>query len=201
MSSRDPVRCSGVLKSGAKILLLLISGAAALTQALPDDRDQPIHITADKALRDEKKGVTIYSGNVQLVQGSMELEADKLTIFHTSEDANEIIAEGRPAKMRQQPEVDKGIVNAHAEVIHYFRTEDRVHLQTNARIEQDGAVVAGDSIEYQIAKQLITAESDQSQKGNKVVVVIPPNVQQKESHKENPAAGQIEGESGATKGE
>ena len=205
MSSRNLVRYATVLKAGTRILLLLMSGAAALTQALPDDRDQPIHITADKALRDEKKGVTIYSGNVQLVQGSMELEADKLTIFHTSEDANEIIAEGRPAKMRQQPEVDKGIVNAHAETIHYFRTEDRVHLQTNARIEQDGAVVAGDSIEYLIAKQLITAESDQTQKGNKVVVVIPPNVQQKEDHKKDKVEKQVEdhpeGESGATKGE
>jgi len=201
MSSCDPVQQAGLLKSGAKILLLLMSSAAALTQALPDDRNQPIHITADKALRDEKTGVTIYSGNVQLVQGSMELEADKLTIFHTSEDANEIVAEGRPAKMRQQPEVDKGIVNAHAEVIHYFRTEDRVQLQKNARIEQDGAVVAGDSIEYQIAKQLITAESDQTQKGNKVVVVIPPNVQQKQSPKENQTGDQTEGESGTTKGE
>lgn len=201
MSNRDPVRYAAILKSGANILLLLIGCAAALAQALPDDRNQPIHITADKALRDEKKGVTIYSGNVQLVQGTMELEADKLTIFHTSEDANEIIAEGRPAKMRQQPELNKGIVNAHADVIHYYRTEDRVHLQTNARIEQDGAVVAGDSIEYQIAKQLITAESDQTQKGNKVVVVIPPNVQQKESHKANQAGDKVEGESGATKGE
>jgi len=178
-----------MLKSCARMLLLLLSVPAVLTQALPDDRDQPIHITADKALRDEKKGVTIYSGNVQLVQGSMELEADKLTIYHTSENADEIIAEGHPAKMRQQPELHKGIVNAHAEVIKYFRTEERVHLQTDARIEQDGAVVAGDSIEYFIAKQLITAESDQTQTGNKVSVVIPPNVQQKE------------GDSGATKSE
>ena len=160
--------------------MLLATFSSVLAQALPDDRDQPIHITADKALRDEKKGVTVYSGNVQLVQGSLELEAEKLTIYHTTEDADEIIAEGHPAKMRQQPELNKGIVNAHAEVIKYFRTEERVHLQTNARIEQEGAVVAGDSIEYLIAKQLITAESDKTQQGNKVVVVIPPNLQQKE---------------------
>jgi lipopolysaccharide export system protein LptA len=159
---------------------LALSLPALFAQALPDDRDQPIHITADKALRDEKKGVTIYSGNVLLIQGSMELEADTLTIYHKTESADEIIAEGRPAKMRQQPELDKGIVHAHAGLITYFKVEDRVHLQTDARIEQDGAVVAGDSIDYYIAKQLITAESDQSQKGDKVVVVIPPSLQKKE---------------------
>jgi lipopolysaccharide export system protein LptA len=179
MSSGGSDHYARLLKSCVRTLLLVCL-PAAFTQALPDDRDQPIRITADKALRDEKKAVTIYSGNVQLVQGSMELEAEKLTIFHTSEDAEEIIAEGHPAKMRQQPELTKGIVNAHAEVIKYFRAEERVHLQTDARIEQDGAVVAGDSIEYFIAKQLITAESDQTRPGERVEVVIPPSLQQKE---------------------
>jgi lipopolysaccharide export system protein LptA len=180
MSSCGADQFAKLSKSCARMLLLLLSLPALLTQALPDDRNQPIHITADKALRDEKKRVTIYSGHVQLVQGSLELEADTLTIYHTSEDAEEIIAEGNPAKMRQQPEVDKAIVKAHANVIHYFRTEDRVLLKIDASIDQDGAVVTGNSIEYLIAKQLITAESDQTQEGNKVVVVIPPNVQQKE---------------------
>jgi lipopolysaccharide export system protein LptA len=189
MSSRGRDQYARLLKSCARMLLFFLILPAVLTQALPDDRNQPIHITADKALRDEKKGVTIYSGHVQLVQGSMELEADKLTIYHTSEDAEEIIAEGHPAKMRQQPELDKGIVNAHAEVIHYYRTEERVLLQTDALIDQDGAVVAGNSIEYLIAKQLITAESDKAQPDERVEVVIPPNVQQKE------------GSSGATKSE
>lgn len=180
MNSGSHNRYVRLLKYGTRILCVLLTFTAVLAQALPDDRDQPIHITADKAQRDEKKGVTIYSGNVHLVQGSLELEAEKLTIFHTSQDAEEIIAEGHPAKMRQQPEMNKAIVDAHANIIKYYRTEERVHLQTDARIEQDGAVVAGDSIEYLIAKQLITAESDKTRQGTKVVVVIPPSLQQKE---------------------
>lgn len=181
MSTCGPVQHVRVLKSCARILLLLLSLPAALTNALPDDRDQPIHITADKALRDEKKGVTIYSGNVQMKQGSMELEADTLTIYHTADEANEIIAEGHPAKIRHQPELDKEVVNGHANVITYYRSEERVHLQTDARIEQEGAIVDGDSIEYLIAEELITAESDQTREGNKVVVVIPPNLQEKDN--------------------
>lgn len=171
-----------LLKSFASILLLLLCLPMAFTHALPDDRDQPIRITADKALRDEINGVTVYSGHVQFVQGSMELEAEKLTIYHTSEDAEEIIAEGLPAKMRQQPEINKGIVNAHGEVIKYYRKEDRVLLQKNARIEQDGAVVEGNSIEYLIAKQLTTAESDPANPDGPVVVVIPPSVKKKEDN-------------------
>ena len=155
-------------------LLLLLILTTGLVQALPDDRDQPIHISADKALRDEKQGFTIYSGNVEMEQGSMRLEADKLTIYHLTDDVEKIVAEGRPAKMQQQPELDKAVVHAHADVIEFFRSEDRVHLQTNARIEQDGAVVSGDSIDYFIAEELVKADSDQAVEGNRVNVVIPP---------------------------
>jgi len=166
-------------------LLVLLALAATAARALPGDRDQPIHITADKALRDEVEGVTIYTGNVELVQGSMELEADKLTIYHNTDVADEIIAEGNPARMRQQPELDKALVHARARVITYYKNEDKVHLQTDARIEQEGAVVEGDAIDYFIAKQLITAESDQSREDNKVVVVIPPSVR-KDSDSDTP---------------
>ena len=154
--------------------LFLITPSAG---ALPDDREQPIHITADKALRDEVEGVTVYSGSVHLVQGSMELDADKLTIYHTTDTADKIIAEGQPAKMRQRPEIDKAIVHAHGRIITYYKSEDRVNLQTEARIEQEGAVVEGDAIDYFITKQVITAESDKANQNERVVVVIPPSVQ------------------------
>ena len=178
MSSRSPEGRSRYLKSLGKTLLLLLVLPAGLVGALPEDRDQPIHISADKALRDEKQGFTVYTGNVQMTQGSMEIEADKLTIYHITDEADKIVAEGQPAKMRQQPELDKGLVHAHADVIEYFKIEERVHLEKNARIEQDGALVTGDSIDYFIAEQLVKADSNQAEEGNRVQVVIPPSMTQ-----------------------
>ena len=55
-----------------------------------------------------------------------------------------------------------------------------VHLQDDARIEQAGDLVTGDSIDYFIAKQLIKAESGKSEKSEQVVVVIQPTTAQKE---------------------
>jgi lipopolysaccharide export system protein LptA len=188
MPNRRPNTNARSLKVCARILLLLMCIPTAMTYALPNDRDQPIHITADKAVRDEKKGITVYSGNVQMSQGSMELEADTLTIHHPSDEPEIFVAEGNPAKMRQQPEIDKAVVHAHAGTIEYFKLEDRVHLRTDARIEQDGAVVNGDTIDYFIAKELIQAESDSNNAGDKVVVVIPPNVQKKEEATQPPPA-------------
>ena len=56
--------------SGALLALF-----TTLALGLPSDREQPIHISADKALRDEKKGITVYQGNVEMNQGSLRIEA------------------------------------------------------------------------------------------------------------------------------
>lgn len=164
-----------------RLCMLLAIGAATLlpstVYSLPGDREQPIHISADKAVRDEKRGVTLYSGHVQMRQGSMELDADKLTIFHEARDADKIVAEGTPAKMRQQPQLDQGRVHAHANVITYFRHKELIHLRTAARLTRDdGTLVTGDSIDYFIAEELVKAESDRTDTTTRVVVVIPPSL-------------------------
>ncbi len=184
MALSTPLTRATWQRSKCRIPAALVLAATVLTSsmivpvnALPEDNQQPIHITADKALRDEKKGLTIYVGSVRMRQGSMELEADKLTIYHNTEDADKIIARGKPAKMRQRPEVDSELVHAEAISISFFRREDRVHLKTDARIEQDGALVTGNSIDYFIGKQLVRAQSGKTSDGKRVSVVIPPNLQ------------------------
>lgn len=179
MSHCCPEPYTRSMKFLASMLVLLWSFSAAITQALPEDRDEPMRITADKAERDDINGVTIYSGNVVLIQGSLRLESEKLTIYYVDEEPSKIIAEGHPAKMQQRPEVEKEIVYARATVITYYKSEERVHLQTDGHVEQDGSVVNGDSIDYFIEKQLTKAESNKSREGDQVVVVIPPSQQQK----------------------
>ena len=178
MSKSGPPGHYTILSYPLAALWLLLAMLPGLASALPNDRDQPIHIAADKAVRDEKQGFTVYSGDVQMNQGSMHIEADKLTIYHVDEDADKIVAEGSPAKMRQRPDLDKGPVHARARIIEYYKNEQKVHLEIDARIEQDGATVAGDSIDYFIAEQLVKADSDQARAGNRVQVVIPPSAQQ-----------------------
>ena len=162
------------LRIAALVIGLLVCGQA---QSLPDDRDQPIRITADTAIRDEKQGFTVYSGNVHMIQGSLDIVADKLTIYHENAEADKIVAEGNPAKMKQLPALDEEMVRARAQTIEYYKLEDRVHLKIDAHITRDdGSSVTGDSIDYYIAEELIRADSEQSPDGKPVVVVIPPTV-------------------------
>ena len=149
----------------------LAAGSPAV--ALPDDRDQPIRIEADEALRDEKQGFTRYEGHVKMDQGSLRIEADIIIVYHDDEQADRILAEGQPARLQQQPDPEKGPIKAHANFIEYFKSEDRVRLRESAHIEQDGSIVTGDSIDYYITEQLVRADSDKSREDSRVQVVIP----------------------------
>ena len=155
---------------------------ASLAQALPDDREQPIHISADKAIRDEKQGTTVYSGNVVMAQGSLQIEADRITIYRIVEEADKIVAEGKPAHLQQQPEPGKALMHARAGTIEYYKMEDRVHMRDDARIEQDGAIVRGNTIDYFIEEQLVKADSISDQADNRVEVVIPASATREEDN-------------------
>jgi lipopolysaccharide export system protein LptA len=157
----------------APLLGCLLAGLSMAAQALPEDRDQPIRITADQALRDEKQGFTVYSGNVNMDQGTLHIDADRITVYHMEEEADRIVAEGSPAHLQQQPEPEKPLVHAEARVIEYFKAEDRVQLRQAAKIEQEGSIVTGDTIDYFITEQLVRADSDQADTGSRVEVVIP----------------------------
>ena len=149
--------------------------ACGTAGALQDDSEQPIHITTDEALRDEKTGQTIYQGNVELVQGTMKIYADRITFYHLQSEAERIVAEGAPARMQQQPEPDAPLMHAHGNIIEYFRNEERLQLRVNAQVEQDGQLVTGDQIDYFIKQQLVKAASRPSDTSSRVKVVIPPH--------------------------
>lgn len=161
---------------GTRAAALLLAAAALLgnpAMALPTDRNQAIEITAARAVRDEKAGFTVYSGDVVLEQGSLHIEADRLTVFHNREAADRIVAIGTPATLRQQPELNKGEVTASAGRIVYEKSRERVLLRQAASIEQEGAVVSGESIDYFMAEQRVRADASANDEA-RVQVIIPP---------------------------
>ena len=155
------------------VILGLTMAFSAAVLALPEDRDQPIRIEADEALRDEKQGFTRYEGNVKMDQGSLHIEADQITVYHNDKEADRVIAVGKPARLQQQPELNKGLIKASADTIEYFKNEDRIQLRENAHIEQEGSIVTGDSIDYLMNEQLVKAGSDKTSDSSRVKVVIP----------------------------
>ena len=157
--------------------------------SLPGDREQAIQITADSATRDEKKGLTIYSGNVVLDQGSLHISADTITVFRINEEGDKIVARGQPASVQQQPAVDEELMRAHAEIIEYFKAEDRLRLRSSAQIEQGGSTVTGNIIDYYITQQLVKAGSDKTREDSRVTTIIPASKLEKSGGDSDEAEG------------
>ena len=67
-----------------KTLPILLSLGAALGSvsawALPNDSQQPIHISADDAQLDDRNGIATYKGDVIITQGSMKVTGNTVTM-------------------------------------------------------------------------------------------------------------------------
>jgi lipopolysaccharide export system protein LptA len=158
--------------------------------ALPDDRDQPIYVQSDRAERDERKGTTVYTGEVEIDQGSLHISADSVTIRDADEQVNQIEASGDPAKMRQKPAPDREPVYARARTIQYDVVQEVLTLVEEASVTQEGTTVTGDRIVYFVREQRVKATGGGTTPGQeRVKVVIPP----RRAAAAAPAAGTADG--------
>lgn len=126
---------------------LLISVA----NALPSDANEPIRLLADKATYSERTGVTTYSGNVTITQGTLKMTADNLTVNLTpSRDIDSAVATGRPATIQQIVTQEKGLAKGQANRIDYNVKTGIVTLTGNAKLTQNGGSFSGNVIRYSL---------------------------------------------------
>lgn len=165
----------GNFTNRAGVLLAVIGVIApGMIAALPDDRSKPIQIESDRAVRNEKDGTTVYVGNVELTQGSLLMRADRLEIFNNpKKDLERVVIYGKPAYVEQRPAANKPVIKARANTIRYFVIEEKLVMEKNASVDQDGSVVTSDTIVYFIKDEVVQANSE-GQENQRVKVVIPP---------------------------
>jgi lipopolysaccharide export system protein LptA len=154
------ISTSSLIKLSLRRLLLssLLLMASSLALALPDDANQPISIVADSAIKDGKLGLTIYEGNVSITQGSLNILADKVTVFIVAEQVSKMIAIGKPASFKQQPNIDAKDVIAKADTIDYFILDKKITLTENALLNQGGSILTGKVINYDLDDSKAKAE-------------------------------------------
>jgi lipopolysaccharide export system protein LptA len=151
-----------------------VSNAAT---APPIDKDKPVTIEANTAQLDDKSGLSIYSGNVTITQGSLHITADKVTAYHKKEGISKIVADGNPARYEQAAESKDGIVNASANTINYLTDENKIVLTGDATLEQQGNTVQGQNITYDMKRKIGNAGSSvktSSEENGRVKMVFQP---------------------------
>lgn len=177
-------KCKRLCKMAAGVGLLL---AAAATSALPEDREQPIHIESNRAERQERTGLTIYEGDVVITQGSIRVEADKVVVYTENHQAVRIEATGNPARYRQILEHGDPPVHARSQLIDYRVQEDMLILSRDAHLEQEGSTITGERIEYDLVQEIIRAQGDLEGR-QRIHMVIPPGGSQRNGSGEAPEA-------------
>ena len=128
---------------------------------LSTDRDQPINIEADTAELDDEKAMTVYRGNVIVIQGSIRMTGDEMTIYYTPEnELDVVIMDGKPATYRQLP--DDSQVYDEAEALHmeYHGKDNLIILTDKAIVKQEGLQFSGKRIEYDTVRSRIKARGD-----------------------------------------
>lgn len=144
--------------------------------ALPNDSQQPIVIKSNSAIRDDKLGVTVYSGNVNMEQGSMRIKAEKVTLSVDNNKVTKIVAVGNEAaraSFKQQPEPDAGDIEAYAQTIEYQIIDDTITLLDNASLKQpDGSTISSNKITYDVNAARVEAGG---QNGQVETIITPQN--------------------------
>lgn len=161
--------------------IFLLSLSSMCVFALPSDKSQVLHIVADKQDIDLKNGIFIYSGDVKLNQGTLEISAEKITVHKDKNQTTEsVAAEGNLAHFQQQPEENKPLIHAEAHNIFYSIKNEQLTMDDNVTIEQNGATTKGGHLEYDIKSQTVKASKGANNPSGRVETVIPPQTDKKE---------------------
>ncbi|MCW8930149.1 MAG: lipopolysaccharide transport periplasmic protein LptA [Gammaproteobacteria bacterium] len=171
------------------LLVMSLSFTPLNSMALSSDRDQPINLEADAADIDDLKGISIYTGNVVLTQGSMVIKSNKLTLYNDKnnelEKAIAVGTENKLATFKQRPEGKKEDFKARSITMIYYLNKDKIHLIKKAHVWQAGDTFSGNKIIYDTKNETVVASSVKKQdgkpasSGGRVKVTIQPKSKNK----------------------
>ncbi len=80
-----------------------------------------------------------------------------MTVEARNQKVFRIIATGKPAQYTQQIEADEDRVQANANTIVYYTQEERLDLEGDAHLNQQGNTISGDVIHYDIVAGKVAA--------------------------------------------
>ncbi len=151
---------------------LLLALLAATASGLPEDREQPIRLQANRASFDQRTGVSTYEGNVEVSQGTMYLGAEQaVVIFDADGRFQRMEATGQPARFRYQPSIDKPRIDGTGQRVEYDAAAARVVVSGNAHFVQGGDEFTGERIVYDLDRDQVNASGPP---GGRIEFIIQP---------------------------
>jgi lipopolysaccharide export system protein LptA len=145
-------------------LVLLLAAGPAL--ALKSDREKPMDIRADASSAFTNEGKATLTGNVEVVQGTLKIGADRADI--TQDKAGEVsraLLTGTPATLAEDLD-DGGRLDARAATIDYDMAQELVVLTGDAVVAQPRGELRGERVTYNLKTGRLDAGGPEG--GNRV---------------------------------
>ncbi|MBB6065278.1 lipopolysaccharide transport periplasmic protein LptA [Pseudoxanthomonas broegbernensis] len=163
------------LLPGALALGVLLLGALAPAppaQAKSSDRNQPMTLDSDNSdcsqLADANSRC-VFTGGVVIVQGTLDIRAERAEILQRSGETEQVILTGKQASMKQ--EMDDGTtMNARADRIVYEPKKETLTLTGNYQVDSPRGSNSGQRMVYDMASGQMRSGGD----GSRVRTVIQP---------------------------
>ena len=132
---------------------LLVALVCAPILALPEDAEQPLLINADSGTyNDDPNGTIELSGNVQIQQGTLRVNAERMTATKRDGKLHRVVATGgedAPVRLRQRINPGEPVARARARRIDYNIAEQQTQLTGDAFVsagerEYTGGIIIWD---------------------------------------------------------
>lgn len=158
-------------------LLLLCSDPLFAENA---DRSKPIHLESNRVFIDDVKQVSIFEGEVELTQGTLHIQAEKIVVTQDKQGNKHCTATGNLASFRQKHEGSDEYMEGYGERIEYDTLAETVDFFGQAKVKRAQDEVEGDHISYSTRTEIFQSSSDpanadSSTKGRVHAVIQPKN--------------------------
>jgi lipopolysaccharide export system protein LptA len=141
-------------KNRLKLLLTLLALlTSSQVHAEKADRDKPIDLEADNMTVNDAKKTSVYTGDVILTKGTLEIHADRLIVREDSEGFQHSTSFGDPTTFRQKMEGKDEYIQGSGQRIEYDGRMDKVQIYDKAWVKRGEDVVHGDYIMYDASSE------------------------------------------------
>jgi lipopolysaccharide export system protein LptA len=154
-------------------LLMLLSLPVLAEKA---DRDKPVHLEADNVTLDDIRKVSVFDGNVLLVQGTLMMHADRVEAKQNENGLENVSARGNPVSFRQKREGVDEYIEGFASQVEYDSVQSILRLIGDARLRKGGDEIRGSQITYDAKTEFYKVVGQQGTTGtnSRVRVIIRP---------------------------
>lgn len=153
------------------LLCLSLAFTSSIAIAAKSDFTKPIDVSADRSEYNEKTGIQSLSGNVEISQGTMLIQADSINVKLKDNKLAIIEGTGNPIIFEQENEEGE-LVTGRCDSIIYDAAKGVLTMLGNASLKQPKQQLKSEKIVFNSISQSVVAEGGKS--GRVSITIQPP---------------------------